>query len=222
MSTPASQIATPFQEPTSGATEIQALRFLILQRLLKVQTITVVRVVAVNPGAVGPVGTVDVLPLVGQIDGAGNVIPHQTIFTRPYVRLQGGVNAVILDPVVGDLGVCLFCSRDISAVITAKAPSPPSSRRLFDYADGIYLGGVLNGTPSNYVQFASDGTIKVVSTVAIDLQAPAVNITTTGNTNINGAIISPAGEVTDALGKVLGTHLHSGVQSGGGNTGPPV
>lgn len=222
MSTPASQIATPFQEPTSGASDIQALRFLILQRLLNVQTISVVRVVAVNPGGVGPVGTVDVLPLVGQVDGSGTVIPHVTIFKRPYVRLQGGVNAVILDPVVGDLGVCLFCSRDISAVITSKAPSPPSSKRLFDYADGLYLGGVLNATPQNYVQFASDGTIKLKSTVAIDLTAPAVNITTTGNTNINGAIVSPAGEVTDALGKVLGTHLHSGVQTGGGNTGPPV
>jgi GpV-like protein with Apex motif len=222
MSTPASQLATPFQEPTSGATEIQALRFLMLQRLLKVQTVTVVRVVAVDPGAVGPVGTVDVLPLVGQVDGAGNVIPHQTIYSRPYVRLQGGVNAVIIDPAVGDLGVCMFCSRDISAVISSKAPSPPSSKRLFDYADGIYMGGVLNGTPQNYVQFEPGGTIKVVSTVAIDLQAPTVNITTTGNVDINGAIISSAGEVTDALGKVLGTHIHSGVQPGGGDSGPPV
>lgn len=222
MSTPASQLATPFQEPTSAATEIQSLRFLILQRLLRVQTITVVRVVAVDPGAVGPVGTVDVLPLVGQVDGAGNVIPHQTIFRRPYVRIQGGVNAVILDPVVGDLGVCMFASRDISAVITSKAQSPPSSKRLFDYADGLYLGGVLNDTPQNYVQFESDGTIKVVSTVAIDLQAPTVNITTTGNVNVNGAIITPAGEVKDALGKVLGTHTHSGVQPGGGTSGPPT
>jgi hypothetical protein len=222
MSTPASQLATPFQEPTSGATEIQALRFLMLQRLLKVQTVTVVRVVAVDPGAVGPVGTVDVLPLVGQVDGAGNVIPHQAIYSRPYVRLQGGVNAVIIDPAVGDLGVCMFCSRDISAVISSKAPSPPSSKRLFDYADGIYMGGVLNDTPQNYVQFEPGGTIKVVSTVAIDLQAPTVNITTTGNVDINGAIISSAGEVTDALGKVLGTHIHSGVQPGGGDSGPPV
>lgn len=213
MSTPGN-LAVPFQEPTSSASELQALRFLILQRLLKVQTVTVVKVVNVTPGGTGPVGTVDVQPLVGQVDGAGTVIPHVTLYTRPYMRLQGGANAFIIDPKVGDLGVMVFASRDISSVISSKAASPPGSKRLFDYADGLYLGGLLNGAPTNYVQMATDGTVNI--------KAPALNITTTGNVNINGAVISSAGEVTDALGKVLGTHIHSGVQTGGGNTGPPV
>ena len=121
---------------------------------------------------------------------------------------------MILDPQVNDLGLMVFASRDISAVIASRKASPPPSARLFNYADGLYVGGLLNGTPLNYIEFLNNG--------AIAIKAPTLNITTTGNVNINGAIISSAGEVTDALGKVLGTHLHSGVQSGGSDTGPPV
>jgi hypothetical protein len=216
----APQTATPLQGPTSAATEEQALQFLILQRLLRVQTAIVVKVEAVTGAGLAPVGTVDVLPLVNQVDGAGKAVPHVTLYGRPYVRWQGGANAVILDPQIGDLGLMVFASRDISGVIKSKAAGPPPSFRLFSYADGIYVGGMLNGTPTSYLQWLADGTIKLVSPVAIDIQAPQVNIT--GTVNANGAVISTAGEVTDALGKVLGTHEHSGVQSGGSNTGPPV
>lgn len=222
MSTPGNQVATPFTQPTSHATEFQMLQFLVEQRLRKVQTVTLVKVVAVRGGGLAPVGTVDVLPLVDQVDGGGTGVPHVTLYNRPYVRIQGGANAVILDPKVGDIGLMVFGSRDLSSVIRSKEHGPPPSGRLFAYADGLYLGGMLGAAPTSYVQWLADGTIKLVSPVAVDIQAPAVNITTSGNVNINGAIISSAGEVTDALGIVLGTHLHSGVQTGGGNSGPPV
>lgn len=214
MSTPAEQIASPFQGPTSGASEFQALRFLLSQRLRRVQTAILVQVQAVHGGGVGPVGTVDVVPLVDQVDGAGNAVPHVTIYSRPYARIQGGTNAFILDPQIGDIGLMVFCSRDISAVIASKQHGPPPSARVFNYADGLYLGGYLNATPQAYIEFAQNGAITVV--------APSLTITTTGAVNINGAVVSHAGEVTDALGKVLGTHIHSGVQSGSNNSGPPV
>jgi hypothetical protein len=198
------------------------LQFLMTQRLRTVQTAMPVKVVAVHGGGVGPVGTVDVLPLVDQVDGAGNATPHETIYNRPYNRWQGGDNAVILDPVVGDIGLMVFASRDISAVIQSKEHGPPPSWRTFSYADGTYVACMLGSAPTSYVQFLPNGTIKLVSTVAVDIQAPAVNITTTGNVNINGAIISTAGEVTDKLGKVLGTHVHTGVTTGSSDTGPPL
>jgi len=221
--------ATPLQSPSDTATDYQVLQFLILQRLLKIQTATVVKVLAVTPaalGALGPLGTVDVLPLVDQVDGAGNAIPHVTLYGRPYVRLQGGANAIVIDPQVGDLGLMVFCARDISSVIVAKQSGPPASARAFSYADGIYVGGMLNGVPTSYLQWLDDGTLNIVSPVAVNITAPEINVTgpvnITGTVNANGAIIDHTGEVTDALGKVLGTHIHSGVQTGGSDTGPPV
>ncbi len=222
-----SDTAIPLQDPSSAATEFQALQFMIVQRLRQVQTAILVAVEAVHGGGIGPVGTVDVLPLVDQVDGAGNAVPHATIYGRPYLRLQGGANAVVLDPQPGDLGLMVFCSRDISSVIASRQHGPPASGRIFDYADGLYVGGCLNGIPQQYVAFAADG-IHVVSPQAVSLTAPSITlsgssgITLSGPVNANGARISTAGEVTDALGKVLGTHVHGGVQSGGSNTGPPA
>lgn len=206
--------AIPLQQPTSADTDWQALEFFVLSRILNRQTVTLVQIVSVTPPASGAVGVVDVLPLVGQVDGAGNVIPHETIYNRPYSRVQGGTNAIIIDPAVGDIGVMVFASRDISSVIKSQQAAPPASGRLFSYADGLYLYSLARGTPTQFVQFTNSG---------ITITTPhQVTITATGGVNINGATISGAGEVTDALGKVLGTHVHSGVTTGGSNTGPPA
>ena len=213
--------ATAFQQPISAATEFQALQFFLKQRLLKVRTTTLVQVQEVHGGGVGPIGTVDVLPLVGQVDGAGNVIPHVTLYGRPYCRLQaGGVRAVILDPAIGDVGVMVFASRDISSVIAnvasnqQKVAAPPASGRTFNYADGLYLFTCLsNQTPTEFLEFIPSGGIRLQTAGTFTVQA--------ANINLNGATISGSGEVTDALGKVLGTHTHGGVQTGGGTSGPP-
>jgi hypothetical protein len=208
MSTPAASIATPFQEPTSAATEFQALSFLIAQRLRQVQTMIVVEVMAVHGGGVGPVGTVDVLPLVDQVDGAGKAVPHTTIYGRPYQRIQGGNNAFVIDPVEGDLGVCVFASRDISAVIASKSHGPPPSNRRFSYADGVYLPGTLNGTPQNYLSFDNAGNATLLAVNSLTLNAGGKIIT-----------IDSSGITIDGI--LWETHYHPGVQSGGSDTGPP-
>jgi len=177
MSAAADSIASPYQEPTSAATDFQALQFLLLQRLRRVQTAIIVKVEAVYGGGVNPVGTLDALPLVDQVDGLGNAIPHVTIYGRPYLRVQGGANAIILDPQVGDLGLMVFASRDLSSVIASKQHGPPPSNRLFSYADGLYVGGLLNEAPTSYLQWLGDGTIKAVSPVEIDITAPTIKLT---------------------------------------------
>lgn len=219
MSTPSDQVFGQ-QQPTSAATEYQALQFMLLQRLLRIQTAIMVQIVATYGGGVGPVGLCDVLPLVDQIDGAGNVVPHLTIYGRPYLRQQGGKSAVILDPAAGDEGLMVFCSRDISSLIAnaqaGAAPQqvPPASRRIFSFADGLYVGGYLNGEPTQYIEFVPNGG--------------GINVVSPGPVTINGATISAAGEVTDAAGVVLGTHEHeAGTYTAGGNavtgeSGEPV
>jgi hypothetical protein len=206
--------STPLQKSTSAATEYQMLQFLISQRLLKVQTVTLVQVIAVYGGGIAPVGTLDVLPLVDQIDGAGNAIPHEVLFNRPYVRAQGGQCALIVDPEVGDRGVMVFGSRDLSAVLASGKEGPPPSRRLFDYADGLYLYSIPRVAPTTYIQVSSAGIVMRAASV-----------------NINGAVISGSGIITDGDGVVSNTHVHPGQgsleapSSGGpvtGDTGPPT
>jgi hypothetical protein len=152
------------------------LRFAIRQALANVQTATIVKVITCsNDGGVSPVGTVDVQVLVNQISGNGVPTPHVTMYGLPYLRVQGGSNAVIIDPEPGDIGVAVFSSRDITNVKSTKKQANPGSFRTHDFSDGMYLGGLLNGTPLQYMQFTEDG-ISIVSPTAITVTAPSVSI----------------------------------------------
>ena len=152
------------------------LLFVIQQALAKVQTATLVQVQACsNDGGVSPVGTVDVLILVNQINSQGVPTPHVTMYSLPYLRFQGGANAVIMDPQPGDIGIAVFASRDITNVKSTKAQANPGSYRTHDFSDGLYLGGVLNGVPSQYLRFTAEG-ITFLSPTAITITAPAISI----------------------------------------------
>ncbi len=213
-----------FQGPPTAATQFGALDFLLRQYLGKVRIATIVQVIAVsNSGDVSPVGTVDVQPLVHQTDGAGNITPLPPVYAVPYMRIQGGTNAVILDPQAGDLGIALFGDRDLSAVVATKKAAAPGSARRNSLADALYIGGILNGTPAQYVRFSASG-IEVLSSTAIDIKAPTVTID--GKLHVTGAqtndsTITASGDVKGS-GTSLHTHVHSGVQSGGSNSGPPA
>lgn len=201
-----------FQDGNSGASEFNALSFVIKQMMAGMSTSMPVKVVAVsNSGGLSPAGTVDVVPLVNQVDGDGNATPHGTIFGLPYSRMHGGTNAVIMDPVVGDRGIVVFASRDISSVKTNKDQANPGSGRRFDPADGMYVGGLLNGTPSQFVQFNADG-ITLTSPVKVTLVAPDIQLT--GNVAITGTL-------TDNGHDVGSTHKHKDTQSGSGLSGVP-
>lgn len=74
---------------------------------------------------------------------------------------------MIVDPVIGDIGIAVFADRDISTVKRTKAQGNPGSRRRFDAADGMYLGGLLNSAPTNYLQLSSDGSATLSSWVGM-------------------------------------------------------
>lgn len=273
--------------PNSGSSEFNAMAFLVKQMISRVNVATMVEVLAVtNAGGIAPIGTVDVQILVNQVDGAGKAVPHVTVFGLPYMRVQGGVNAIVLDPQVGDIGMAVFAHSDISAVKSSGGAANPGSGRRNSIADGMYCFSLLSQVPAQYIRFdgagidvLSPGTITinatggdvdvtasgnvnvtagaeahiVAPTCVVDATTCGINATTctvtaptttvnghltvNGPTTLNGPIsqgsgaggtaasligpLSVTNEVTGA-GKQLSTHEHSGVTTGGGNTGPPI
>lgn len=222
------------ERPEHAATPANANEYLFRQLLSRTNTCTLVKVMAVtNNGGIEPVGFVDIQILVQQLDGFGNAVPHGTIYHIPYARIQGGTDAIILDPKVGDIGIALFAQHDISSVKANKDKANPGSFRRFDFSDGLYLGGVLNGTPEQYVQF-SNGGIKILSPTAVIIEAPnvtvnadAVTVNAPGVTinadngvDINSPTVTCSGDVI-ASGVSLVHHTHGGVESGPSNTGEP-
>lgn len=207
------------QDLSSGNTEFNQLAFVIQQTLGRLNVATLVKVVAVHTtGRTAAVGTVDVLPLVNQVDGSGAAMPHATIHGMPFLRLQGGANAFICDPKPGDLGFCVFADRDISSAQASGAPANPGSARRFDMADGLYFGGWNMATaPARYI-VVDDSGISIEAGPAADLTAGTFTIN--GDVVVNGTLTA-TGEVT-GNGTSLHTHKHSGVSTGGGITGVPV
>lgn len=239
-------------DPTSTFGYFNNQAFVIAQALAKLQTATLVRVEAcTNSGGLSPVGFVDVTPLVNQVDGAGNPTPHATIYNVPYFRLQGGANAIIIDPVPGDVGMAAFASRDITKVKSTRKQANPGSARQYSFSDALYLGGMLNGIPSQYVQFSAAG-IKMHSPTQITLEAPDIQLSastveinasasttvTTPTFTVNGFMVLAGGLSQTGGGSASfsgsmavtgdvtaeGTSLHTHTHSGGGgggNTGGP-
>ena len=179
----------------------------IISRMIAgVRTAQVVRVTAVtNSGGASPIGYVNIQPLVGQLDGRGKHVDHGVIYNVPYMRIQGGQNAVILDPAVGDIGVAVFCDRDISGVKSIKRAAPPPSARKHDMSDAIYLHSVLSAAPSQYIRFHAGG---------IEINAPSVTIN--GATAING------GSLTHNGSNVGSSHVHGGIAPGPSTTSTPL
>lgn len=146
--------------PNDTASEYNALIFIIEQMISRIRTITPAKIISsTSDGELSIAGTVNVQPLVNILDGVGNATQHGTIFNLIYVRLQGGSNAVIIDPQPDDIGLALICDRDISSVVASKGIANPGSLRQFSLADGIYLGGILNGIPLQYIRFTPTGII---------------------------------------------------------------
>ncbi|VWC89788.1 phage P2 baseplate assembly protein gpV [Burkholderia aenigmatica] len=223
------------QTPSSSGSDFNAQTFMVWSILATVRTMQVVKVVGVtNNGGVSPVGFVDILPLVNQIDGAGNAEPHGVIYRCPYFRIQGGANALILDPQEGDIGWAGFADRDISSAVVSKGQANPASRRMFDMADAVYWGGIVNGTPNQYIAFSSSG-ITMVSPTKITAKAPIFEVDApsivlngnmsqgTGSTSYPATLQGPITVVNDltAAGKSVSTHTH--LENGAGHqTNPPT
>ena len=123
--------------PDDVGTEGATIAFICRQLIQQLNIMKLVKVMAVHPGSGTPPGpgTVDVQPLVSQIDGNGYATPHGTVNGIPVWRLQAGPWAIIADPAVGDIGYVVCADRDISNVTrnagAVQGPYNPGSRRQY-------------------------------------------------------------------------------------------
>lgn len=184
----------------TSSSDYNALSFIIQQAIRQqVNTAIVCKVMRVSGNYV------DVLPLVTQIDGFGEVVNPTTLFKLPFMRYHGGVCAVKLDPVVGDIGLAIFAQKDCSSVgVGTTEPQKPASFRENTMANGFYVGGFLNQEPSCYIELSQNGSITI--------NAPA-GLVINNNVTVNGDVV--------ASGISLVNHVHGGVESGGSTTAAP-
>jgi hypothetical protein len=222
--------------------------FQILKLLRAIHTATIVQIQTVTPISAS-VGVVTVIPMIEDTTTGGLVLAQSPIYSVPYFRLQGGTSAVIIDPVPNDIGLAVFAERDISAVVQTLKAGPPPTARSHSSADGLYLGGFLNGAPVQWVKFLPAGAgIDISTPGALTLEGKTIALTAGQSVTITAgttAEISAPTSITLACGTETFTlapagavstlpitapdvvlprgsvngHIHGGVTTGSGNTG---
>lgn len=235
------------RDPFTNGSMFNQLEFMIERKIKQlVNTSALVRVDGcTSTGSGAAAGAVSATPLVSQTDADGNALPMASIASMPHARVQGGIAALIIDPVPGDIGVASFCKADSSTVKTGtNEPQRPGSFRSFSQADGMLVATVSNKAPEVWIEIKQDKTIIIhapagctietdkVCTIKAEqkivLDTPIVeltgNMTATGQRGdavvvFNGTLTSTGDQVAGSISQI--NHVHTGVQPGGGNTGKP-
>lgn len=183
---------------STANSQYNALRFMMESVISqRVNTADVVRVVSVEPsGPDGATGYVSVLPLVCQLDAFDNTLQPVELFKLPYSRIQGGVAALVIDPVPGDIGIAVYMKRDSSNVAQEQDdPVQPGSFRGFSQSDGFYIGGFLNQAPSIYLELDQNNNARLVAPESVRIETKSCTIdceTFSVNASVSAGINSPS------------------------------
>lgn len=193
-----------FQELNTSFNLTNALDFFTDQKLKSIFTCDIVKVINVDEK------TVDIQPLVYQVNGDNEIMKQEPIYGVPYCRQQAGMNGIILKPQVGDLGVVVYARRDISSVISSGGENVPDTRRFLSENDAIYLCSIASimSQPTRFIEFTESG-------ISI---TPNTKLTINGDVEVTGTVMAQDCISGTISGK---THTHPGVTSGKDSTGAP-
>lgn len=156
---------------------------------IRLATVTAVRGAAPNL-------VVDVLPLVAEVRSSDRtIIQGSQIYNIPVWRLQRGSSAIIMNPVAGDIGLIAVCDVDISVARAARKESVPGSNRKHSQSDAIYLGGLLNGQPTQFIEFADDA-LNITSPNPVNITCSKANITAPDGVEMQTPLLHVSGDIT--------------------------
>lgn len=189
-----------------------------------------VKVVAVHPGTGSPptIGTVDVQPLVQTEDGSGKLWSLDTTYGAPFIRIQSGSSALVIDPSVNDIGLAVVCDRDISAVLASGGQlSGPGSARTNSVSDLVYIASIISASAITQYLLMNSSGITLLSPNTVTIQGAQINLVgpvsqTNGNVTMSSKLTVPNVDATTDVTVPNGSvnnHVHGGVTTGGGSTG---
>lgn len=186
--------------------------------------------------------TVTVEPMVKQVMRDGNTLDLPPLVDVPVQFPRGGGFVFTVPIAAGDEGLIVFSERCIDGWFVSGGKSAPLDARLHDYSDGFFLPGLSskpNAVPSVFLQGASMQTLDGSTFIRLtegkiliqgDIEHTGNSIQTgnheqTGNWSQTQGNSESSGTVSAkkvlANGVDVEGHTHSGVKSGGDNTGRP-
>jgi hypothetical protein len=184
-----------------------------------------------------------VQPLIAVLKTDGTTQSRARIEGVQVFQYSGGGFVINFPLQAGDIGWLKASDRDLTLFKQSFSESTPNTLRKHKFMDAVFFPDVMRGWSISesglVIQTLSGGQciainsdkIKIISDTEVIINAPLTTITgelrsgtESGQAATFGGSITATGEVTTELngGIDLSSHVHSGVQSGGSNTGAPV
>lgn len=174
--------------PSDFVDSLNALLYIINKEVDKVKTMILVRVVGVNTveTAVRKVDTIDVIPVIQEVDANNEAVPLDIIPNIKYIRWQFGNNAIKAVPAIGDIGIMIISKKDASRISINSGIV--TTKREYCLQDGVYIGGLLgfNSEPTQFIDFTENG-IDITSDKDLTINVKNATI----NASESASVISP-------------------------------
>lgn len=176
-----------------------------------------------------------VQPTITLLTTDGVAVSRPAVASVPVLAYGGGGYLINFPLQPGNKGWIEACDRDISLYMQAQQEeSQPNTLRLHSFEDSRFIPDVfaqyeLAPTAAGALTIQStDGAVSVtLSGDTVTIRAPTVDIVagdvatvTAPAINLVGPVDIDGGLTVDGI--VFGTHRHSGITSGGSNSGGPV
>ena len=161
-------------------------------------------------------------------DGSTSLVSLPVVTDVPVQFPSGGGFALTFPVAAGDECLLVFASRGIDAWHALGGVQQPTGSRKHALSDAFAMLGfrslphALGAVSTTAVQLrntAGTAMVEIQPSGHIRALAPA-GLEVVGNMTVSGTITTPADVVAGTVSLKL--HQHSGVQTGGGTSGPPV
>lgn len=185
----------------------------ITQALSNTHTNLVAKVVKVNAK------TIDVQPVIAR-EVSGQTKPLPVFPEVPVINFLGGSSSIQMPIAVGDYCILFINERCLDNWYFGNDNQKPLSNRMFDYSDSVALVGLKNKANELVIPDRIKMTGDALQLGNYEHQGnrnQTGNYIQVGNHQITGDIIING----QSLWSFMNNHTHSGVQSGGSNTGVP-
>lgn len=180
--------------------------------------------------------TIEAQPTIqGQIEdenGSIQSVNLPLLVDVPLVFPSAGGFTITFPIKANDEVLVVFASRCIDAWWQSGGINRPMEARMHDLSDGFAIPGprsqprvvgsisatalqIRNDAGTSYLEITASGKINIVAPTGLEI---------TGNVVVSGTIAANQVQANTVLGggKNLATHVHTGVTTGGGNSGPPL
>jgi len=158
--------------------------------------------------------TAEVQPAIKRIFNETGAVNLPMCVDVPVIFPGGGGFMLTFPVVAGDECVLVFSERCIDGWAMDGEISEPEDYRQHDLSDAFAFVGV-NSQPKKLASFATNGAEIRNRAGTVKLNLSSSGITITGNLTINGQVSANGHRIDE-------THKHSGVTTGGGQTGVVV